>query len=207
MRALFLNCTLKRSPEVSHTHALIETSQALFRKEGIDTKIIRITDHTVPCGMKPRVDDSDEWPSIFKDVMDSDILIIGTPIWLGEKSSVASLVIERLYASSGDKNPDGQYIYYNKVGGVLATGNEDGGKESCRSLIYALQHIGFTIPPQADAYWVGEAGPGPSYMEEGKHNTFTQRNTQFMTYNLIHVARMLAKQKIPAVGNVALNKF
>ena len=206
MRAVFLNCSLKKSPEVSNTQALIDKACHLFEQEGVVCQSIRLVDHTIPFGMQARVSDDDAWPTIFANVMNADIVVIATPIWLGEKSSVASLAIERLYASSGDKNTQGQYIYYNKVGGVLATGNEDGGKEACRALIYALQHIGFTIPPQVDAYWVGEAGPGPSYIEAGQKNTFTQRNTQFMVYNLIHFARMLAEQKIPAVGNVELGR-
>ncbi|MBC6497567.1 MAG: NAD(P)H-dependent oxidoreductase [Alphaproteobacteria bacterium GM7ARS4] len=204
MKALFLNCSLKKSDEESNTQALCAYAQRIFEKESVTCEHIRVVDYYIPFGMKERVDSKDDWPSLFAKVMASQILIIGTPIWFGEKSSVASLVIERLYAFSAEKNDVGQYIYYNKVAGVIATGNEDGGKESCRSVLYALQHMGFTIPPQADAYWVGEAGPGPSYIEEGQDNAFTQRNTQFLTYNLLHVARMLDKQPIPAIGNVRL---
>ena len=202
LKALFINCTLKKSPDVSHTQALIDRSAEIFEKEGVATETVRLVDHYVPYGMMARVDDDDEWPGIFDKVMDAEILVIGTPIWLGEASSLATKAIERMYGSSGETNDKGQYIYYNKVGGVLATGNEDGGKAVSRSIIYALQHIGYTIPPQADAYWVGEAGPGPSYIEAGQDNEFTKRNTQFMTYNLIHFARRIAAEPIPAEGNV-----
>ena len=113
-----------------HTQALIDKACHLFEQEGVVCQSIRLVDHTIPFGMQARVSDDDAWPTIFANVMNADIVVIATPIWLGEKSSVASLAIERLYASSGDKNTQGQYIYYNKVGGVLATGNEDGGKEA-----------------------------------------------------------------------------
>ena len=114
-------------------------------------------------------------------------------------------MIERLYGSSGDLNQAGQYAYYGKVGGCIITGNEDGAKHCSMNILYSLQHLGYTIPPQADAAWLGEAGPGPSYMDAdsgGPQNDFTQRNATFMTWNLIHMARMLRDAGgIPAHGN------
>jgi multimeric flavodoxin WrbA len=136
--------------------------------------------------------------------------VVSTPIWLGEKSSVCTRVIERLYGYSGVLNDAGQYAYYGRVGGCLVTGNEDGIKHVAMSVLYGLQHLGFTIPPQADAGWIGEAGPGPSYGDvlEGRRepvgydNDFTNRNTSFMTWNLLHLARMLKDAgDIPAQGN------
>ena len=147
----------------------------------------------------------DDWPEIYQLVKEADILVLGTPIWLGEKSSVCTQVVERLYSSSGDQNDADQYSYYGKVGGCLITGNEDGVKHCAMSMLYALQHIGYTIPPQADAGWIGEAGPGPSYLDEGSggfENDFTNRNTTFMTWNLMHMAAMLKRGGgIPAHGN------
>jgi multimeric flavodoxin WrbA len=147
----------------------------------------------------------DDWPALWPRVESADILVVGSPIWLGEKSSVASRLIERLYAMSGMLNDAGQYHYYGRVGGVIVTGNEDGVKHVAMSVLYSLQHLGYTIPPQADAGWIGEAGPGPSYLDEhsgGPQNDFTQRNTTFMTWNLMHVAAMLKRAGgIPAHGN------
>jgi multimeric flavodoxin WrbA len=150
----------------------------------------------------------DEWPKIQQKVMDANILIIGSPIWLGEKSSVCTKVIERLYGYSGNLNDKGQYAYYGRVGGCLITGNEDGIKHCSMSILYGLQHLGYVIPPQADAGWIGEAGPGPSYGDEGEDgpvgfdNEFTQRNTTFMTWTLMHLAYMLDQAGgIPAHGN------
>jgi multimeric flavodoxin WrbA len=149
----------------------------------------------------------DPWPRIQEKVLAADILVVGTPIWLGQISSVCRLVLERLYASSARTNDRGQYIYYGRVGGCVVTGNEDGVKHCASEVLFALQHLGYTIPPQADTGWIGEAGPGPSYLDDesgGTGNTFTQRTTTFMTWNLMHMARMLAEQGgIPTYGNQA----
>lgn len=127
------------------------------------------------------------------------------PIWLGDNSSVMKRVIERLYACSSLLNEDGQYAYYGRAGGCLITGNEDGVKHCAMNVLYSLQHLGYTIPPQADAGWIGEAGPGPSYLDPGSggpENDFTNRNTTFMTFNLMHIAQMLrVAGGIPAYGN------
>ena len=198
LRAVFLNCTLKRSPELSHTEGLIRIAQEIMERNGVQTELIRPVDEELAFGVWPDMTEHgwerDGWPPILEKVMEAEILVLGSPIWLGEKSSVCTQVIERLYAASGQLNEAGQYAYYGKVGGALITGNEDGVKHCAMSMLYALQHIGYTIPPQADAGWIGEAGPGPSYLDEGSggaENDFTNRNTTFMTWNLLHLARQL----------------
>lgn len=209
LKALFLNCTLKRSPELSHTQGLIEISKTIMEKNGITVETLRPVDLSIAYGVYGDMTEhgwiEDEWPTVFKKVMDSDILVITTPIWLGEKSSVCTKIIERLYANSGDLNAHGQYAYYGRVGGCLITGNEDGAKHCAMNILYSLQHLGYSIPPQADAAWLGEAGPGPSYLDPnsgGPSNDFTNRNTTFMTWNLMHLARMLKDAGgIPANGN------
>nr|AFD03337.1 hypothetical protein [uncultured bacterium W5-15b] len=209
LKALFLNCTLKKSPELSHTQGLIDISKAIMEKNGISVEVIRPIDHDIAFGvwgdMKEHGWDKDDWPEIYKKVVDSEILVITSPIWLGEKSSVCTQTIERLYSTSGDLNDAGQYAYYGRVGGCLITGNEDGAKHCSMNILYSLQHLGYVIPPQADAGWLGEAGPGPSYLDKGSggpENDFTNRNTTFMTWNLIHMARMIKDAGgIPAHGN------
>lgn len=212
LNALFLNCTLKPSPQVSHTEDLIDVSKAIFEKNGVSTSLLRPVDYNIAPGVYPDMTkhgfEEDDWPEIQQKVLDADILIIGSPIWLGEKSSVCTRVIERLYGYSGNLNKEGQYAYYGRVGGCIITGNEDGIKHCSMSILYGLQHLGYVIPPQADAGWIGEAGPGPSYGDEGENgpvgydNEFTQRNTTFMTWNLLHLARMLKDAGgIPAHGN------
>jgi len=209
LKALFLNCTLKRSPRVSHTRGLIDVSIAILEANGVEVEVVRPADHDIAYGVYPDMTEHgaerDDWPAIQAKVMDADILVIGTPIWLGEKSSVCTHVIERLYGSSGHLNDEGQYAYYGRTAGCLVTGNEDGVKHCAASILYGLQHLGYVIPPQADAGWIGEAGPGPSYLDPGSggpENDFTQRNTTFMTWNLLHTARMLRDRGgIPAHGN------
>lgn len=209
LKALFINCTLKKSPEISHTDGLVKISRAIMDKNGVSTEVIRAVDHNIANGVRPDMKeygwDKDDWPDIFKKVMEADILILTSPIWLGEKSSVATKVIERLYGNSGNLNSEGQYAYYGKVGGCLITGNEDGAKHCAMNILYSLQHIGYVIPPQADAAWLGGVGPGPSYLDEnsgGPENDFTNRNTTFMTWNLLHLAKMLKEAGgIPAHGN------
>lgn len=217
LKALFINCTLKKSPQKSHTETLINVSRNIMEREGVTTEVIRFIDQDVAVGIYPDMTEhgwqADNWPELFKKVMDADILIVGTPIWLGEKSSEAQKLIERLYAMSGKTNEKGQYIFYGKVGGCLVTGNEDGVKHCAMGILYALQHVGYSIPPQADCGWIGEVGPGPSYGDTewqdekinppvGFDSDFTNRNTTFMTYNMLHLAQMLKAQNgYPKYGN------
>ena len=209
LKVLYINCTLKQSPRMSHTRGLIDVSANIMKAEGVSVEIIRFVDYEVAPGvyfdMTEHGAKKDAWPELWKKVDAADILIIGTPIWLGEKSSEATKLVERLYAMSGKQNDKGQYYFYGKVGGCIITGNEDGIKHCSMNILYSLQHVGYSIPPQADCGWIGEAGPGPSYMDEesgAKNNSFTNRNTTFMTYNLLHLAKMLKEQDgYPAYGN------
>lgn len=212
LSALFLNCSLKRTPEMSHTQLLMDVARSIMETNGVATTTIRVVDQDIAPGVYPDMTDHgwarDDWPAIQRQVMAADILVIGTPIWLGEKSSVCTRVVERLYGFSGELNDRGQYAYYGRTGGCIVTGNEDGIKHCAMNILYSLQHLGYVIPPQADAGWIGEAGPGPSYGDKsdsgpvGFDNGFTQRNTTFMAWNLMHMARMMKDAGgIPAHGN------
>ena len=209
LRALFLNCTLKASPEPSHTQALMEHAIAIMRGEGVAVDTARAIDHDIATGVLPDMTTAgaarDDWPQLRRRVLEADILVLGTPIWLGEKSSVCTRVVERLYGSSGELNELGQSIYYGRVAGVVVTGNEDGVKHVAMNVLYSLGHLGYTIPPQADCGWIGEAGPGPSYADHGSggpENAFTRRNTTIMAWNLMHMATLLKRAGgIPAKGN------
>jgi multimeric flavodoxin WrbA len=204
LNALYVNTSLKKVAEDSHTGLLLDASASIMKKQGISVQRLHFAAHEIPPGVYPDMTehgwDADEWPAIWKLVEAADILIVGTPLWLGEESSLCRVLIERLYAMSGQLNGKGQSIYYNKVGGCVITGNEDGIKHAAMTITYALNHLGFTIPPQADCGWVGEAGPGPSYGDPkesdgytGFDNDFTQRNTTIMTWNCIHLAQLLKK--------------
>jgi multimeric flavodoxin WrbA len=213
LRAIYFNGTLAKSPELSHTEKLINLSTDIMRKHGVDVEVIRTIDHDIAVGVWPDMTEhgwkTDEWPEIYKRVEKADILVLCGPIWLGDNSSETKKIIERLYACSHLLNKQGQYAYYGKVGGSLITGNEDGIKHCTMNTLYSLQHLGCVIPPQADAGWIGEAGPGPSYGDkrddggyEGFDNDFTNRNTTFMTWNLMHVAKLLKDNGgVPAYGN------
>ena len=213
LRAVFLNGTLKPSPQVSNTEALIDISRHILDRLGVRVDVVRMVDHTIPPGVYPDMREHDwpidDFPDIYRSVVEpADIVVLATPIWLGDQSSVTRLTIERLYGWSGHLNAAGQWSYYGKVGGVLITGNEDGGKHCAAQMLYALSHIGFTIPPQSDAYWNGEAGPGPSYLDDnaGAQNHWTTRNTVFATWNLLHAARRIKDAGgIPAYGNITTN--
>ena len=208
LRALYVNCSLKRSPEPSHTQLLMDKSSGIMQNQGVSVETLRAVDLDLAIGVWPDMtehgSDTDAWPEVFDKVLNADILVIGSPIWLGEKTSVCTHLIERLYGNASLLNDNGQFAYYGRVGGCLITGNEDGIKHCSMSILYALQHLGFVIPPQADAGWIGEAGPGPSYGDDGigLDNDFTNRNTTFMTWNLLHAARMLKESGgFPAYGN------
>ena len=198
LRALFVNTSLKRDPAESHTGLLMETSAAIMAAEGVSVDRLHMVSFGVQPDMTEHGWDRDDWPGLFERVLAADILVVGTPLWLGEESSACRVLIERLYAMSGELNSRGQSIYYGKVAGSVVTGNEDGAKHAAMTLGYALSHLGFTIPPQADCAWLGEAGPGPSYgdtLEDGSRagfdNDFTQRNATIMTWNLLHLAQIL----------------
>ncbi|MGS0683612.1 flavodoxin family protein [Nakamurella sp. GG22] len=209
LSALFINATLKRSPEVSNTNGLTRVSIDIMRAHGVQVEELRAVDHDIATGLWPDMTehgaDADDWPAIFDKVLAADILVLAGPIWLGDNSSVMKRVIERLYGCSSSLNDVGQYTYYGRVAGCVITGNEDGVKHCAMNVLYSLQHLGYTIPPQADAGWIGAAGPGPSYLDPGSggpENDFTNRNTTFMTYNLMHLAAMLRSAGgIPAYGN------
>jgi multimeric flavodoxin WrbA len=209
LRALFINGTLKRSPELSHTQGLVDRSAAIMSRHGVQVDQIRAVDHDIATGVYPDMTEhgwaTDEWPQLWPRVQAAHILVVAGPIWLGDNSSVTKRVIERLYAQSSQLNQHGQYAFYGRVGGALITGNEDGVKHCTSNILYSLQHLGYVIPPQADAGWIGEVGPGPSYLDPGSggpENDFTNRNTTFMTWNLMHLAKMISDAGgIPAWGN------
>ncbi|WP_369046667.1 flavodoxin family protein [Sinomonas sp. P10A9] len=213
LRAVYLNGTLKPSPETSHTDGLIAVSRHVLEGVGTHVDEIRTVDHDIPPGVYPDMREhgweTDDFPDLYHSLIEpADIVVLATPIWLGDQSSVTRKTVERLYGFSGELNAAGQWSYYGKVGGVIVTGNEDGAKHCAAQLLYALSHIGFTIPPQADAYWTGEAGPGPSYLDDnrGAQNHWTTRNAVFAAWNMLHTARRIKDAGgIPVYGNVTFN--
>jgi multimeric flavodoxin WrbA len=212
LKAVVFNCSLKKQAQESHTRRLLSVAEEILRRAGVAVDHVHLAEHQVPYGVYPDMTEHgwerDDWPKLWETVKAAEILIVGTPIWLGEESSLCRILIERLYGMSGMLNDKGQSLFYGKVGGAVMTGNEDGVKHCAMTILYALQHLGCVIPPQADCGWIGEAGPGPSYGDEvdgrpaGFDNDFTQRNTTIMTWNLLHLARMLKDAGgLPSHGN------
>jgi multimeric flavodoxin WrbA len=198
LKALLLNCTLKRSPATSNTQALMDHVIETMGGLGVESETVRIVDHHVPFGVTSDEGEGDEWPPILERVLAADILIVGTPIWFGVRSSVCQLVMERLDGTYNDTNEVGQYPLYNTVAGVVVTGNEDGAHDAAATTLFNLSHLGCTVPPNADTYWLGEAGPGPSFIEaNGIEHPYTRKTAGWMA----HLARMLRERPIPAEGN------
>ncbi|MEO3405697.1 flavodoxin family protein [Mucilaginibacter sp. CAU 1740] len=201
MKALIINCTLKRSPYFSNTGALAEKAAGQLEEQGFETEIIRLNDYKVLTGNSSDEGEGDQWPLILEKIKACQIFIIATPIWMGNLASTSQKVIERLDAIFRDEElsskENGQYMPYNKVGGCLVTGNEDGAHSSAAQVLWALQEVGFTIPPNVNAYWVGMAGGEKDYVEGGgERYLYTNKTLRYMTTNLAWFAKLLAANPI-----------
>jgi multimeric flavodoxin WrbA len=203
LKALFLNCTLKKSPETSNTEAYISNAKKIFRELDVTSESIRVADYNINFGNTSDEGNGDEWPKILQKIKESDIMIIATPIWRGDRSSVAKIVAERLdgiWNEADEKT--GQYPTFNKVAGVMVDGNEDGAKKAISSICFDLSEHGFSLPVNAFSYYVGKAGPGPAYIEaNGDKHFFTNRTLYLMVYNLVHLAKTLKENPYPANVN------
>lgn len=201
MKALIINCTLKPSPEFSNTDALINKAADQLIEKGAETEIIRIVDYNVKPGNVTDAGEGDEWQEVLEKIRNCDILIIATPIWMGHLASTAQRIIERLDAifhEDGFANEEnGQYFTYNKVAGCLITGNEDGAHSCAAQLLWSMQELGFTIPPNVNAYWVGLAGGDKNYVEAGGEQYFYTNSTlRYMIGNLTYFAALLKAHPI-----------
>jgi multimeric flavodoxin WrbA len=202
LNAVILNCTLKKSPEVSNTEALIDIVRGHLHTLDCESEVIRPVDYNIPFGVSSYEGEGDEWPLILDKLLAADIVIIGMSIWFGVRNSVSQMVIERLDGTYDSTNDVGQYPMYNKVGGVVVTGNEDGAHACAETTLFNMSHLGFAIPPNADTYWVGDAGPGPSFIEAGgREHAYTLKTAGWMAHNVVHLARILKENPIPPEGN------
>lgn len=198
MKALIINCTLKRGHEQSNTNALSDVVQDALRTLGVETETIRAVNHNILPGVTDDEGEGDEWPAIYEKVLTADILIIATPTWLGQHSSVAQRVLERMDAMLSETDDEGRPIAYNKVAGVVVTGNEDGAHHIIANVCQALIDLGYTIPGQAWTYWNMGPGPGPSYIETDHKHDWSETTGRQAAHNLVAVARALASSPIPA---------
>lgn len=198
MRATILNCTLKPSPQESNTDAVASLVADSLRSRAVDVETLRVLDYELKPGVESDMGSGDQWPTIRAQILASEILVIASPTWLGQQSSVCKRVLERMDAMLSETGDDGSPVAYNRVAGVVVTGNEDGAHHVISEISGALIDIGFTIPGQAWTYWNKGPGPGPSYLdtedEDGKEWTKTTGDTA--AANLVAVAGALQQAPI-----------
>jgi multimeric flavodoxin WrbA len=196
MRALILNCTLKKSPAESNTQKLADVVGAELGRHGVDVESVRVADLRVEPGVE--TDMGDDWTAVHEKLVSSEILVIASPTWLGSLSSVAKRVLERMDAMLSETDDKERPVAYNRVGGVVVTGDEDGAHHVINEVSGALNEIGYTIPGQAWTYWNMGPGPGPGDSETDHGHDFSEKTAATMAANLVAVATALAKQPIPA---------
>jgi multimeric flavodoxin WrbA len=198
MRAVVLNCTLKKSPENSNTDQLARVVIDELRSRQVDVRTFRVVDHDVPPGVVTDLGDGDEWPRIHDELLQAEILVIATPTWVGRPSSVAQRVLERMDAMISETDDEERPVAYNRVAGVVVTGNEDGAHHVISEIAGGLGDIGYTIPGQAWTYWNKGPGPGPSFSETEDGHEWSTKTGKAMAANLYAVAVALAKNPISA---------
>lgn len=192
MRAVVLNCTLKRSPQPSNTDALAGVVVEALEGHGVEVTSIRLADHDIPPGVESDLGGTDEWPAVRRAVLDAEILVVATPTWVGHPSSIAQRMLERMDAMISETDDDGRPVAYNRVAGVVVTGNEDGAHHVISEIVGGLVDIGFTIAPQGWTYWNRGPGPGPSYPDTEEGHDWSASTGRAMAQNLVGVARALA---------------
>ena len=200
MRATALNCTLKRSPERSNTDIVTDIVLGALEQRGVETETIRLVDYDVLPGVSSDEGEGDEWPAIRARIVASQILIMASPTWLGQPSSIAKRALERMDAMLAEQDDEGRPIAYNRVAGCVVTGNEDGAHHVINEMSGALIDIGFTVPGQSWTYWNKGPGPGPSYVETDEGHDWTRSTGEAAAANLLAVARALEQAPIPPSG-------
>jgi multimeric flavodoxin WrbA len=198
VKALIINCTLKESPERSNTGALAEVVAEALRGGKVEVSEVRVADHSIPPGVESELGEGDEWPAIHERILAAEILVFATPTWLGRPSSVAQKVLERMDAMIAEEDDEGRPVAYNRVAGVVVTGNEDGAHHVISEVAGALIDVGFTVPAQAWTYWNRGPGPGQSYLESDEGKDWSHSTGRAAAANLLAVAKALAVTPMPA---------
>lgn len=198
IKALALVCSLKASPAPSSSEHMARQVLDRLEEQGVEGTIVRIADHDVKPGVEIDMGDGDAWPSIREQVMQSHILLIATPIWVGHPSSIAQRVMERLDAELSEADDAGRMQTYGKVGLVAVVGNEDGAHKVCADMMQGLSDLGFTVPANGGVYWVGEAMQKKDYLELDEVPKPIVATMRSMTVNAAHLARLLAEHQYPS---------
>jgi multimeric flavodoxin WrbA len=197
LRALVLGCSLKTSTHESSSELLGRQVLEALGEHGVEGEFVRVADLHVAFGVSTDEGGSDEWPDIRRAILGSDILIIATPIWMGQPSSVAKMVLERLDAELSEKDDQGRLLTFGKVAGVAVVGNEDGAHHVCAELFQALNDVGFTVAAAAATYWVGEAMQKTDYKDAGPKPDSTDAATNTLAANVAHLAGLLRSHPYP----------
>ena len=197
-RAVALNCTLKSGGDESSTDVLLGEVLEQLRKHGVESgDPIRLADLDIRPGVTSDEGDGDEWPGVRRRILDAQILVVGTPIWMGQPSSVAKRVLERLDAFLGEEDDQGRMVSYDRVALVAVVGNEDGAHHVTAELYQALADVGFTIPANATSYWVGRAMQKTNYIDLDDTPEEVATATAMLASNTIHLAKLLAREPYP----------
>lgn len=198
LSTLVLNCTLTRSPADSSTELLARQLLDALAEHGAGGELVRVVDHDVRFGVSTDEGDGDAWPAIRRQVLDADILVIATPVWMGQPSSVTKMVLERLNAELSETDEQGRMTTYDKVALVAVVGNEDGAHHISAEVYQALSDVGFSLAPNAVTYWVGQAMQGTDYQDLDETPEETDRATRMAARNAVHLARLLKSTPYPA---------
>lgn len=198
LKALGLNCTLTRSPRPSSSQKLLDQLLEGLERHGVDVESVRVVDLDIKPGVTHDEGDGDAWPALRERIMAADILVMVTPIWMGQPSSVSKRVVERMDAILGDIGDDGRYPTFGKVGVVGVVGNEDGAHHVTAELYQALADVGFTIPAGSSAYWVGEAMSDINYIDLKMTPPNVLQTIATLTTNAAHLAKLLKASGYPA---------
>ncbi|MEU1469991.1 NAD(P)H-dependent oxidoreductase [Streptomyces sp. NPDC005761] len=199
-RALALVCTLSPSPKRSSSHLLADQIMAELSGLGVAGETVRVVDHDVRPGVAQDMGEGDAWPELRRKVMAADIVLVSTPIWLGHPSSVCQRVLERLNADISETDDGGRQLTYGKVGIAAVVGNEDGAHKVSADLFQGLDDLGFTLPPGAVSYWVGEAQHGTDYQDLDGTPEAVAATTHTLAVNAAHLAKVLAENPYPPVS-------
>jgi multimeric flavodoxin WrbA len=192
MHALALNCTLKRSPEPTSSDLLLRQLAEQLSTHGVETEIVRVVDLAILPGVRADEGPGDDWPALRRKILDAEILVIGTPIWLGAPSSVCKRVVERLDAMIGEADDRGRLPTTGKVAVVAVVGNEDGAHHVVAECFQWLNDVGFTIPANGSVYWVGEAMGSVDYRDLAATPEKVESTLRSVAANAVHLARLLS---------------
>ena len=193
MTAIALNCTLKPSPGESSTDKLLREILEALGRHDVQGDIVRVVDLNIKPGVTSDEGGGDEWPELRDRILASDILVVGTPIWLGQPSSVCKRVLERMDAFLGETDDRNRMPSYGKVATAAIVGNEDGAHHVAAELFQAMSDVGFTIPASGSTYWVGEAMGSTDYKDMKKTPEKVGLTTRLMAANAAHLASLLIK--------------